>query len=120
AMVETDDGGARLPAIEPLLRLLGYDDRDFDQGDAIPEAIGLWVPEGRQLLRPTRALRTLRPPEQDAADTLTPAAEAGRAYELLIWELPLGLDPDRPETTTGEWHYPPAAKFDRLLRHARV
>jgi hypothetical protein len=32
----------------------------------------------------------------------------------------IGLPLDKPETTTGGWSYPAAAKFDRLLRHCRV
>lgn len=39
---------------------------------------------------------------------------------MLIWDLPEGLPFDKPETSTGPWDYPPAAKFDRLLRHCRV
>ena len=39
---------------------------------------------------------------------------------MLVLELPDGLPLDKPETATGHWEYPPAAKFDRLLRHVRV
>src|SRR5690606_35447199 len=38
----------------------------------------------------------------------------------LIWDLPAGLALDKSETVTGPWDYPPAAKFDRLLRQCRV
>ena len=38
----------------------------------------------------------------------------------LIWDLPQGLSFDKPETQTGSSDYPPAAKFDRLLRHCRT
>ena len=93
----------------------------FDVGDALPEDLSLWVPEGRQLIRPTRALRKLDGAASSGdgrADT--PAGRAGAGYVLLAWEVPTGLDLDRAETVTGDWHYPPAAKFDRLLRHCRV
>jgi hypothetical protein len=53
-------------------------------------------------------------------DIETPESIAGKPYVALVWELPAGLDFDKPETETGEWRYPPAAKFDRLLRACRV
>ncbi|HVS10353.1 MAG TPA: hypothetical protein VMS76_10805, partial [Planctomycetota bacterium] len=117
----------------------------YDSGDGLPDELALWVPEGRQTLRPTFALR--RPealadgaaatdqdgPAENAAEPPkslldangeTPASRAGSAYQLLIWDLPEspsgGLPLDKPETTTGPWEYPPAAKFERLLRHTRV
>jgi len=81
----------------------------------------------------------------DAADQ-TPASRAGAGYLALVWDLAdpdtgtrpvvagthgrtadtpageagLGLPLDKPESLTGSWEYPPAAKFDRLLRHCRV
>ena len=53
-------------------------------------------------------------------DIETPESAAGKAYVALIWDLPTGQAFDKPETETGEWRYPPAAKFDRLLRACRV
>lgn len=53
-------------------------------------------------------------------DIETPESLAGKPYVALVWELPAGLDFDKPETETGAWKYPPAAKFDRLLRACRV
>ncbi|WP_437877947.1 DNA methyltransferase [Sorangium sp. So ce513] len=101
--------------------LLGLTPELFDAGDAMPEELSLYVPEGKQTLRPTLALRkpagTAAPP--DGADA-TPASRAGARYEALVWDVPRGLDLDRSETVTGTWDYPPAAKFDRLLRHCRV
>src|SRR5690606_13899806 len=47
-------------------------------------------------------------------------SQAGAAYQLLVWELPVGLDLDAPEAETTAWHYPPSAKFERLLRETRV
>jgi hypothetical protein len=99
----------------------------FDRGNALPADLSLYVPEGRQELRPTIALRKQAaesPAESPNADLLpddtTPASRAGAAYEMLVWSLPPGLDLDKPETTTGPWEYAPAAKFDRLLRATRV
>jgi hypothetical protein len=74
-------------------------DRD-DGGDGAPRATG-------------RALTAM-------PDIETPESLAGKPYLALVWELPPGLDLDRPETVTGDWRYPPAAKFDRLLRACRV
>src|ERR1019366_8369159 len=45
---------------------------------------------------------------------------AGAGYEMLVWKRRVGLDLEKPEALTGTWDYPPAAKFDRLLRHCRV
>ncbi|WP_437671206.1 Eco57I restriction-modification methylase domain-containing protein [Sorangium sp. So ce131] len=104
-----------------LAELLGLTPEIFDAGDAMPEELSLYVPEGKQTLRPTLALRkptgAAAPP--DGADA-TPASRAGAGYEALVWDVPRGLDLDRSETVTGTWDYPPAAKFDRLLRHCRV
>lgn len=99
--------------------LLGYAEDAFDRPNALPEALSLYVPEGRQTLAATMALKKVGAAATSASDA-SPAIAAGAAYEMLVWELPAGLDLDKPETTTGSWEYPPAAKFDRLLRHCRV
>ncbi|HEX7602747.1 MAG TPA: hypothetical protein VF316_14120, partial [Polyangiaceae bacterium] len=70
----------------------------------LPEELSLYVPEGKQTLAPTFGLKK----------------HGGEGYEVLIWDLPVGLAFDKAETATGTWDYPPSAKFDRLLRHARV
>lgn len=109
-----------------LLDALELDPAAFDRGDALPAALSLHVPEGKQTLRPTLALRHFEPPPPTDDPELTPAARAGRPYVALVWDLAadnpdaLGLDLDKPEATTGPWHYPPAAKFERLLRQCRV
>ncbi|MCB9703896.1 MAG: hypothetical protein H6711_18515, partial [Myxococcales bacterium] len=64
----------------------------------------------------------------DTDPELSDAARAGRDYLALVWDLAdpdtgfgadaLGRSLDRPDQT--EWSYPPTAKFERLLRHARV
>lgn len=108
--------------------LLGFAEADFDREGAIPEELSLYVPEGHQLLAPTLALRrrdssprgSSSPQDPESDPETPPAARAGRAYEMLVWILPDGLDLDRPEAATGPWLYPPARKFERLLRHVRV
>lgn len=75
-------------------------------GGPLPEAISHYAPEGPQTVVPSLGLR-----KQEG--------EPG-GYELLLWELPAGLALDKPETETGEWSYPPAAKLERLLRAVRV
>jgi hypothetical protein len=114
---------------ELLEQLLGLSPDLFDEGAALPASLSLYVPEGQQTLRPTRALRqegVAAAPANDAsgdgeaAPDSTPAGRAGARYALLVWEVPAGLDLDKAETQTGPWAYPAQAKFDRLLRECRV
>jgi len=138
----------RIGALETLLEdVLGLGPALFDRGPALPDELSLWVPEGRQKLVPTLALRRREPDsdpagphgdvrssgeggaDQDAGqaaqdetlpDESTPHSRAGEPYLALVWQIPDGLAFDRAETVTGAWHYPPAAKFERLLRACRV
>jgi predicted ATP-binding protein involved in virulence len=121
-MDETGPAGRAISDLSQFLaELLGLVPALFDAGDALPEELSLYVPEGKQTLRPTLALR-----KQDAVEGMpegadaTPASRAGARYEMLVWEVPPGLDLDKPEALTGSWDYPPSAKLDRLLRHCRV
>ncbi len=98
------DGSASCPDLRRLFhQLLGYPPEAIAEDDI--DRLTLFVPEGPQVLRPSFVLR-------DPTAPTTPL--------VLVWNLPLGLDLDEPETVTGAFHYPPAAKFDRLLRHANV
>ena len=98
------DGAVRCDDLDRVLgELLGYPSAAIDRTNL--EAHALFVPEGPQVLAPTATLRD-------------PSTSAGPL--ALVWELPEGLDLDRPETATGAFHYPPTAKLDRLLRHAGV
>ncbi len=117
-----DDTALRIRDLQDLFtHLLGLTPDLFDRGDALPDDLALYVPEGRQTLRPTMALRTLEPPpEPDTDPARTDAARVGAPYVALVWELPDDLPLDKPETVTGPWDYPPSAKLDRLLRHVRV
>jgi len=105
-------------------QVLGLKPEYFDVDAALPEALKLEVIEGKgQTLRPTRALKRMRAkPEanQGLPDDSTPASRAGEPYELLMWELPPGMPLDTKESVTGDWHYEPQAKLDRLLRACRV
>lgn len=115
---------------ELLDELLGLSPDLFDEGPALPSSLSLYVPEGQQTLRPTRALRlegVAAAPANDASGAAvdaqpdsTPAGRAGARYAMLVWEVPAGLDLDKAETQTGPWAYPVQAKFDRLLRECRV
>ena len=102
--------------------VLGHPAAHFDAGDRVPSELSLYVPEGKQTLRPTRALladpRT-RQGREVSADAGA-AVKAGAPYLALVWEVDAVLRLDKPETTTGPWEYPLAAKFDRLLRHCQV
>lgn len=97
------------------------------QGSDLEDDLSLYVPEGGQTLRPTHALARLDGVDDDSGEEaqknksdLSAAARAGSKCLALIWDLPPGLPLDKSETVTGPWHYPPSAKFDRLLRHCRV
>lgn len=118
---DEDDDEHLVVDLEALLfdeELLAFRHKDFDRGADLPETLKLWVPEGRQEITPSLALKRRQPLELD--DDAPPAAAAGAAYQMLLWRLPDGLDFDRSETVTGSWDYPPNAKFERLLRHCRV
>ncbi|WP_437580576.1 DNA methyltransferase [Sorangium sp. So ce887] len=120
-----EDAGGRLRVSElPRLfsTVLDLGPPRFDEGEALPKELSLYVVEGKQLLRPTRALTWNKPREDatTAADS-TPAAQAGRPYAMLVWEVSPEVEQlDRPEKVTGAWEYPAQAKFERLLRECRV
>ncbi|RKG97707.1 hypothetical protein D7X32_31795 [Corallococcus carmarthensis] len=104
-----------------LREVLGYAEDDFVT--EFPEELRLEIAEGQQTLRPTRGLRRrgLPPAKPEGLpDDSTPISRAAEGFALLTWELPPGMDLDKKEDTTGAWFYEPTAKFDRLLRAARV
>jgi hypothetical protein len=116
-------GPRRIEGLKAFLEaVLGWTPDLYDTGDALPADLSLYVPEGKQTLRPTFALRRQGPaaPETKDASADTPAARAGAQYVAFVWDVPDGLNLDKPETATGPWEYPAAAKFDRLLRQCRV
>ena len=123
---DAEDEKHRIGDLRALFRdVLGYADDSFDDAAAQPEALSLYVPEGKQTLRATYALKKAGDGVTPEGADATPASRAGARYEMLVWDLGetpngVGLDLDKPETVTGEWDYPAAAKFDRLLRHCRV
>jgi hypothetical protein len=90
----------------------------YDRGDALPAELSLYVPEGKERLVPTLALRRKGEVEAVAADA-SPAARAGAGYLMLVLDLP-GVALDAPDSREGAWRYPPVAKLDRLLRACRV
>ena len=87
------------------------DDDEHDDGEEGNDADG---GEGDGAAKPSGRSLTAMP------DIETPESLAGKPYLALVWDLPTGLDLDKPETKTGDWRYPPSAKFERLLRAARV
>jgi hypothetical protein len=120
---EGPDSALRIDDFDRLLTtVLDLAPARFDAGDALASELGLYVVEGKQQLRPTRALRWSKPREAatSAADQ-TPAALAGRPYAMLVWEIsPEVVKLDKAEIVTGTWEYPAQAKFERLLRACRV
>ncbi|CAM4332866.1 type IIL restriction-modification enzyme MmeI [Corallococcus exiguus] len=104
-----------------LREVLGFSDDDF--ATEFPEDLRLDIAEGQQTIQPTRGLRRRGPPPakpEGLPDDSTPISRAAEGFALLTWELHPGLDLDKKEDTTGAWFYEPTAKFDRLLRAARV
>jgi hypothetical protein len=96
----------------------------FDGGERpLPKDLELFVPEGRETIRATLALKKRGAAAEEAArepsEELTPAAKAGRPYVMLVQEVP-DVALDQPVAREGAWAYPPIAKFERLLRACRV
>lgn len=117
------DGNRYVPNVQQLLsEVLGLTEDLFDAGDTLPQPLRLYVAEGKQNLRPTLALKRKKgaaePPKEEADPSA--AAQAGRDYLALVWDVPTEVDLDKPETLTGPWEYPAQAKMDRLLRECRV
>jgi len=84
---------------------------------ALPDCLQYYAADGGQLIRPSLGLKKL---EASGSAAMSDVSEAGRFFELLLWELPEGLLLDQQETVTGPWDYAPSAKFERLLRAAKV
>ena len=117
------EGRRYVPDLSQLLSaVLGLEAELLDDAESLPKPLRLYVPEGKQELRPTLALKRKKSASErhkEEAD-LPAAATAGRDYLALIWDVPAKVDLDKPETVTGPWEYPAQAKFDRLLRECRV
>lgn len=118
--------------MEFFRELLDFDADLFDTTSNIPDEVSLYAPEGPQTIRPTFGL--LRQDDTEPQEGAgSPASNAAAKYVALLWDVTaiegeegehnadaIGLPLDKPETSTGGWSYPAAAKFDRLLRHCRV
>ncbi|MDP3154124.1 MAG: N-6 DNA methylase [Archangium sp.] len=117
--------GADKPLLTDVPRFL-KEVLDYPEGSwstEFPEDLRLDVVEGQQTLRPTRGLKRRGAPPakpEGLPDDSTPTSRAGEGFVLLTWEIPSGLPLDTKENTTGAWFYEPSAKFERLLRAARV
>lgn len=125
-----DDAPRQITDLMQLFtQLLDFDEELFDKAAEIPDDVSLYAPEGPQTIRPTLGLLHQSEPEP-IEGAGSPASNAAAKYVALIWDVTdcdgefneeaVGLTLDKPETTTGEWSYPAAAKFDRLLRHCQV
>lgn len=117
-------------AITDLIALLdevyGYDEEVLHRGDDLDERLVYYADEGREELRPRGAIiypdNCALQPKIEPAES-TPAIDAGRQYMLLCDEIELGTPFDKASSSGPHdegWQYPPAAKFERLLRHCRV
>lgn len=101
--------------------VLGYPDDAWVT--TFPEDLRLDVAEGHQTILPTRGLlrRGAAPTKPEGLpDDSTPTSRAAAQFVMLTWELAADLDLDAKENSTGAWYYEPTAKFERLLRAARV
>ncbi|PSV36352.1 hypothetical protein C9J44_10360 [Photobacterium sp. GB-27] len=115
--------------MELFTELMDFDLDLFDTAETMPDEVSLYAPEGPQVIRPTYGL--LKQDEVEPREgSGSPASNAAEKYVALIWDVTdidgveneeaIGLSLDKPEMVTGEWSYPAAAKFDRLLRHCKV
>jgi methylase of polypeptide subunit release factors len=76
---------------------------------AVPEELAAPLPEYGEVLRPTYALREYQPRDPD------------HPWILLVQELPLGAELDRPAAGgSGGWEAAPQARLERLLRETGV
>jgi hypothetical protein len=126
----TDTPDARILDLRAcLLGFFGWAEDELHGPDRQPQDLLLRLAEEGTELRPTLAIpygkrsaaeSTDTPPTALEAGEHTAASRAGQAYQMLVWELPPGLDLDAAESETTTWHYPPTAKFERLLRETRV
>lgn len=128
--LDTESAHRRIADVMQLFQqLLDFDPELFESAEQIPDEVSLYAPEGPQTIRPTFGLlRQDEPKPREGAGS--PASNAAAKYVALIWDVTtlegevnneaLGLVLDKPETITGDWSYPVAAKFDRLLRHCQV
>lgn len=112
-----DEAELRVRSLSELLeQLLLLPAELFDVAPALPPGLSLYVPEGKQKLAPTLALRRENVPAwsvtpandvaggaSEAAPDSTPATTAGSRYLLLAWDVPAVPDLDEPETHTGPW-----------------
>jgi hypothetical protein len=128
---QLDAEGTRIASLEDFLRtFLSYDQPGTLIARAeLPTELSFYAAEGGQELRPSFALGRAAPVADDLFAGLDSAVEPGDAvattgaWSALVWDLTEaepGLDLDAPEAVTGPWRYPPTAKFERLLRHARI
>ena len=106
-----------------LNEVLGLTPAMFARDAELPRDLELYVPEGSETLRPARALkkRGENPPatREGVTEASTPQSRAGEPFVMLVGDLP-DVPLDMPDRREGHWAYPPAAKFDRLLRACRV
>ncbi len=122
-----NDTRRRVPNLDAFFStMLQHTPDAFVRGEALPPDLSLYVPEGRETLRPTLALKQRAKPhaktDDEASESLddsTPQSRAGAAFVMLVLDEP-DLDLDAADPRENHWRYPPAAKFDRLLRACRV
>lgn len=90
------------------MSLLQWPEAAIVEGEQLPPEMSLPSVGGSGRLRPSFALMS-------AAD-----AAQQRCPRLLAWVVADGADLDRPDALADDWHYPPVAKFERLLRACKV
>lgn len=93
---------------------------DLAWGGKLAESLQYYAPDGGQVIQPSLALKKIDSSASTAPGGMTDVSQAAAHFEMLLWELPDGLELDNAETETGPWSYAPSAKFERLLRAAKV
>lgn len=96
-----------------LTGFLQWPEEAIVSGDAIPNELGIFLPEYQEVIRPTQAIRNLR------ADENLESVAGG--FLMLLTELPAGTNFDKSTASSDRgWETTPSKRFERLLRETGV
>jgi len=96
-----------------LIGFLQWPEEAIVSGDAVPNDLGIFLPEYQEVIRPTQAIRNLR------ADGNLESVAGG--FLMLLTELPAGTNFDKPTASSDRgWETTPSKRFERLLRETGV
>jgi|GEM_PF-859744 len=111
----TDEDDA--PILSDLTALftnfLDWPENKIVANDELPECLKVYLPEYQETLEPTLAIKAPEPAAEDEPEH--------KSYQLLVHELPAGLDFDKPDPDRDKgWQVSPAHRFERMLRESGV